>query len=179
MIPHHNVPVSFSAMFNCLGQLYSETIQICSGVAFILLEMNAWGNNAQVCKHHRPWGSTRVGGALCLLKTPFTGCLSLSLFPLWCAYVVDSWKSCQIVMFLLSVSTSPQWNSRLRALGLFFYDVRENASYPERQKSSLWHTKRVTDLPMALLICSLFVHSTKQLNIVRTQLWAKQCSASC
>lgn len=98
MIPHHNVPVSFSAMFNCLGQLYSETIQICSGMAFILLETNAWGNNAQVCKRSRPWGSTRVGGALCLLKMPFTGCLFLSLFPL-CAYVVDSQKSCQIVMF--------------------------------------------------------------------------------
>lgn len=125
-------------------------------------------------------GVKRVGGALCLPKMPFTGCLSLC----HCSTVyVCCWFSEIQSNFNVSYYQSvqvPQWNSRLGALDLFFYDVRDNASYPERQKSSLWHAKRVADLTMALLIYSyLFVHSTKQLNIVRTQLWAKQCSASC
>lgn len=167
-------------MFNCLGQLYSETIQICSGVLFILLEMNAWGNNVQVCKQSRHGGQQGWEEPSALPKMPFTGCLSLC----HCSTVyVCCWFSEIQSNFNVSYYQSvqvPQWNSRLGALDLFFYDVRDNTSYPERQKLSLWHTKRVTDLTMALLIYSyLFVHSTKQFNIVRTQLWAKQCSASC
>lgn len=165
-------------MFNCLGQLYSETIQIGSGVLFILPEMNAWGNNAHVCKQSRHGGQQgwEEPSAYPRCLSPVV-CLFVTV-PL-CTYVVDSRKSSQILMFPIINQYKSQWNSRLGALDLFFY-IRDNASYPERQKSSLWHTKRVTDLTMALLIYSyLFVHSTKQFNIVRTQLWAKQCSASC
>lgn len=67
-------------MFNCLGQLYSETIQICSGVLFILLEMNAWGNNAQVCKQSRH-GSQKGGRSPLLTQDAFHQLfVSLSLF---------------------------------------------------------------------------------------------------